>query len=62
MTEVQYIFKCASLISVSQPDSQIYKDAKRLEEFFDAQLAKLLPDYTHWSGEGSPPAKRARTD
>ncbi|KAI5630738.1 bromodomain-containing protein [Phthorimaea operculella] len=43
-------------------DSQIYKDAKRLEEFFDAQLLKWLPDLAYWSGEGEPPAKRARQD
>ncbi|KAJ2941124.1 hypothetical protein O0L34_g10359 [Tuta absoluta] len=43
-------------------DSQIYKDAKRLEEFFDAQLLKWLPDLAYWSGEGEPPAKRARND
>ncbi|CAH0591729.1 unnamed protein product [Chrysodeixis includens] len=41
-------------------DSTIYKDAKRLEEFFDAQLAKFLPEYVYWSGEGEPPAKRPR--
>ncbi|RVE44993.1 hypothetical protein evm_010357 [Chilo suppressalis] len=27
------------------PDSSIYKDAKRLEEFFEAQLMKWLPEY-----------------
>lgn len=42
------------------PDSSIYKDAKRLEEFFDAQLLKWLPEYAYWSGEGEPPAKRPR--
>lgn len=45
---------------VLQPDSSIYKDAKRLEEFFDAQLLKWLPEYAYWSGEGEPPAKRPR--
>ncbi|CAG5057795.1 unnamed protein product [Parnassius apollo] len=44
------------------PDSQIYKDAKRLEEFFDAQLLKWLPEFAYWSGEGEPPAKRARLE
>ncbi|XP_049878554.1 E3 ubiquitin-protein ligase TRIM33 [Pectinophora gossypiella] len=44
------------------PESQIYKDAKRLEEFLDAQLAKWLPEYAYWSGEGEPPTKRARLD
>lgn len=43
-------------------DSPIYKDAKRLEEFFDAQLVKWLPEYAYWSGEGEPPNKRARLD
>ncbi|XP_075981925.1 transcription intermediary factor 1-alpha-like [Anticarsia gemmatalis] len=43
-------------------DSTIYKDAKRLEEFFDAQLVKWLPEYAYWSGEGEPPCKRARRD
>lgn len=51
-----------------QPDSQIYKDAKRLEQFFDAALLKWLPELAQWSGEGEPPppppppAKRARRD
>uniref|UniRef100_A0A2A4JP59 B box-type domain-containing protein n=1 Tax=Heliothis virescens TaxID=7102 RepID=A0A2A4JP59_HELVI len=40
------------------PDSATYKDAKRLEEFFDAQLAKWLPEYVCWPGDGEPPAKR----
>ncbi|KAL0830219.1 hypothetical protein ABMA28_003671 [Loxostege sticticalis] len=44
------------------PDSQIFKDAKRLEEFFDAQLAKWLPEYACWSGDADPPAKRARPE
>lgn len=35
--------------------------APRLEEFFDAQLLKWLPEYAYWSGEGEPPAKRARS-
>lgn len=45
-----------------QVDSQFYKDAKRLEEFFDAQLLKWLPEYAYWTGEGEPPAKRVRID
>ncbi|XP_052744697.1 transcription intermediary factor 1-alpha [Bicyclus anynana] len=42
------------------PDSPLHRDACRLEDFFDAQLAKLLPDFSGWSGEGEPPAKRPR--
>lgn len=40
----------------------MYKDTKRLEEFFDLQLAKWLPEFAFWSGEGEPPAKRPRVD
>lgn len=47
-------------VECNQVESQLYKDAKKLEEFFDAQLVKLLPEYAFWSGEGEPPAKRAR--
>ncbi|XP_045453569.1 transcription intermediary factor 1-alpha [Melitaea cinxia] len=60
VADVRLLFRNA--YRYNPPESQIYKDAKRLEEFFDAQLAKWLPDYTHWSGEGPPPAKRARAD
>lgn len=45
-----------------QPDSQVYKDAKRLEEFFDSQLVKWLPEFAYWNGEGEPPRKRPRCD
>lgn len=45
-----------------QPESQIFKDAKRLEEFFDNALLKWLPEYAYWCGEGTPPHKRARID
>lgn len=45
-----------------QPESQMYKDTKRLEEFFDLQLAKWLPEFAFWSGEGEPPVKRPRMD
>lgn len=45
-----------------QADSSIYKDAKRLEEFFDAQLLKWLPEYAYWGGDGEPPSKRPRPD
>ncbi|CAH2088416.1 unnamed protein product [Euphydryas editha] len=60
VADVRLLFRNA--YRYNPPDTQIYKDAKKLEEFFDAQLAKWLPDYTYWNGEGPPPAKRARAD
>ncbi|XP_050355270.1 E3 ubiquitin-protein ligase TRIM33 isoform X1 [Nymphalis io] len=60
VADVRLLFRNA--YRYNPPDSQINKDAKKLEDFFDAQLVKWLPDYTYWSGEGSPPAKRARCD
>ncbi|XP_053616450.1 E3 ubiquitin-protein ligase TRIM33 [Plodia interpunctella] len=60
----QFVADCRLLFSnayqYNPPDSSIYKDAKRLEEFFDAQLLKLLPEYAYWNGEGEPPNKRPR--
>ncbi|XP_068623057.1 E3 ubiquitin-protein ligase TRIM33-like [Battus philenor] len=62
----QFVADCRLLFRnayhYNTPESQIYKDAKRLEEFFDAQLLKWLPEYAYWSGEGEPPAKRARIE
>ncbi|KAI8440746.1 hypothetical protein MSG28_009085 [Choristoneura fumiferana] len=60
VADVRLLFRNAA--QFNPPESQIYKDAVRLEEFFDAQLAKWLPEYAFWSGEGEPPAKRARAD
>ncbi|CAH2216697.1 jg13443, partial [Pararge aegeria aegeria] len=58
VADVRLLFRNA--YRYNPAESQIHKDARRLEEFFDAQLAKWLPDYTHWPGEGEPPCKRAR--
>ncbi|KAJ8721128.1 hypothetical protein PYW08_006593 [Mythimna loreyi] len=60
VADVRLLFRNA--YRYNPPDSIIYKDAKRLEEFFDAQLLKWLPEYAYWSGEGEPPSKRARLD
>ncbi|VVD05195.1 unnamed protein product [Leptidea sinapis] len=64
--EAQFVADCRLLFRNAYrnnpADSQIYKDARRLEEFFDAQLVKWLPEYAYWSGEGEPPAKRSRLD
>ncbi|XP_041969515.1 E3 ubiquitin-protein ligase TRIM33 [Aricia agestis] len=57
VADVRLIFQNAYV--ANPPESQLYKDAKRLEEFFDAQLVKLLPEYAQW---GDPPSKRARVD
>ncbi|KOB72470.1 Transcription intermediary factor 1-alpha [Operophtera brumata] len=62
----QFVADCRLLFRnayrYNPPESQYYKDAKRLEEFFDAQLAKWLPEFALWSGEGDAPPKRARLD
>ncbi|KAG6448488.1 hypothetical protein O3G_MSEX005552 [Manduca sexta] len=62
----QFVADCRLLFRnayrYNPPDTQIYKDAKRLEEFFDAQLVKWLPEYAYWGGEGEPPTKRARVE
>ncbi|XP_047998746.1 E3 ubiquitin-protein ligase TRIM33 [Leguminivora glycinivorella] len=60
VADVRLMFRNARLYN--PPESQIHKDAIRLEQFFDISLEKWLPTYAYWSGEGSPPAKRARTD
>ncbi|XP_045504983.1 transcription intermediary factor 1-alpha [Colias croceus] len=60
VADVRALFR--SVYRHKPADSQLYKDAKKLEEFFDAQLLKWLPEYAYWSGEGEPPAKRARVD
>ncbi|XP_028168858.1 transcription intermediary factor 1-alpha [Ostrinia furnacalis] len=60
----QFVHDCRLLFRnayhYNPPDSALFKDAKRLEEFFDAQLVKFLPEYAYWSGDGEPPQKRAR--
>ncbi|XP_063384377.1 E3 ubiquitin-protein ligase TRIM33 [Cydia fagiglandana] len=58
--DVRLMFRNARLYN--PPESSIYKDAVRLEQFFDASLEKWLPEYAYWSGEGEPPAKRKRSD
>ncbi|CAH0718869.1 unnamed protein product, partial [Brenthis ino] len=60
VADVRLLFRNA--YRYNPPDSQLYKDAKKLEEFFDAQLLKWLPEYAQWRGDGEPPAKRARCD
>ncbi|KAM3955462.1 tripartite motif-containing protein bonus [Aphomia sociella] len=62
----QFVADCRLLFrnayQYNAPESSIYKDAKRLEEFFDAQLLKWLPEYAYWSGEGEPANKRPRIE
>ncbi|XP_061380790.1 E3 ubiquitin-protein ligase TRIM33 isoform X1 [Danaus plexippus] len=62
----QFVSDCRLLFrnayKYNTPDSQVYKDAKRLEEFFDSQLVKWLPEFAYWNGEGEPPRKRPRCD
>ncbi|XP_028035606.1 E3 ubiquitin-protein ligase TRIM33 isoform X4 [Bombyx mandarina] len=62
LADVRLLFRNA--YAYNPPDSQVYKDAKRLEEFFDAQLLKWLPEYAYWNGEaeGEAPTKRPRLD
>ncbi|CAK1542432.1 unnamed protein product [Leptosia nina] len=60
VADVRLLFR--NVYRYKPPDSQLYKDAKRLEEFFDAQLLKWMPEYAYWSGEGEPPAKRSRLE
>ncbi|CAF4764366.1 unnamed protein product [Pieris macdunnoughi] len=58
VADVRLLFR--NVYRCNPVESQPYRDAKSLEEFFDAQLVKWLPEYAFWSGEGEPPAKRAR--
>lgn len=60
VADVRLLFR--NVYRYNSADSSIYKDAKRLEEFFDAQLLKWLPEYAYWGGDGEPPSKRPRPD
>ncbi|XP_049937524.1 E3 ubiquitin-protein ligase TRIM33-like isoform X2 [Schistocerca serialis cubense] len=63
VADVRLIFNNAYLFN---PESQVYQDAKTLEEFFDSLLQKWLPQYAYDTTAGSdddclsPPQKRQR--
>ena len=48
-------------IIVLQKESQVYQDAKIMEEFFERLLTRWLPDYAfdqYFSDDDQPPVKK----
>ncbi|GBP83520.1 E3 ubiquitin-protein ligase TRIM33 [Eumeta japonica] len=68
VADLRLMFRNA--ISYNPPDSTMARDARRLEDFLDVQLAKWLPEYAEWRppstldeptpAAGPPSAKRPR--